>query len=70
MLRIGWKDVAKVFRENAEISKLLTASAIFVFKNELPPTYLCQEIILIANELKKYGITYSIDSKQNLILNI
>jgi len=45
-------------------------NAIFVFKNELPPTYLCQEIILIANELKKYGITYSIDSKQNLILNI
>ena len=36
MLRIGWKDVAKVFRENAEISKLLTASAIFVFK-KFPP---------------------------------
>ena len=39
LLRIGLKDVAKVFSENAEISKLLTASVMFVFKKFYSFTY-------------------------------
>ena len=45
-------------------------AAIFLFKKGLPPTYLFEEIVLIANELKQYGITYTIDEEQNLVLNI
>jgi len=45
--------------------------AIFVYNNDgFPTTYLYEEIILISNELKKYGITYTIDAQHNLILNI
>jgi len=45
-------------------------NATFLFKKDMPTTYLYEEIVLIANELKKYGITYTIDSEQNLVLNI
>jgi len=45
-------------------------NSMFLFKKDMPTTYLYEEIILISNELKKYGITYSIDSNQNLVLNI
>jgi len=44
--------------------------AMFLFKKELPTTYLYEEIVLIADELKKYGITYTIDKEHNLVLNL
>mgnify|MGYP000299188117 CR=1 FL=1 len=45
-------------------------NAMFLFKKDMPTTYLYEEIVLIANELKQYDITYTIDSEQNLVLNI